>query len=52
MTPDRRTIVNGKKVEEYYWAGKMVVYIDNHAIDMTFEEAVAHLKQDAEKEPK
>ena len=51
MTPDRRAIVNGKKVEEYYWAGNMVVYIDNHATDMTFEEALAHLKKDANEEP-
>jgi hypothetical protein len=44
MTPDRKEIVDGKKVEEYYWGGKMVVYIDNHFTEMTFEEAVEDLR--------
>lgn len=39
MSPERKEIVNGKKVEEYYWSGKMVVYVDNHGVEMTFEEA-------------
>jgi len=39
MSPERKKIVNGKKVEEYYWAGKKVVYVDNHGVEMTFDEA-------------
>jgi hypothetical protein len=31
MTPERKCKVTDKLVEEYYWAGKMVVYIDHHA---------------------
>ena len=38
MSPDRHKIVNGKKVEEYYWAGKMVVYVDNWAVTQSFDE--------------
>ena len=38
MSPERKEIVNGKKVEEYYWSGKMVVYVDNHGVEMSFEE--------------
>ena len=30
MSPHRQQIINGRKIEEYYWAGEMVVYIDNH----------------------
>lgn len=40
MAPERRHYVNGYKIEEYYWAGKMVVYIDNRAFEGTFEEAI------------
>jgi hypothetical protein len=29
MSPDRSKIVYGKKVEEFEWGGKMVVYIDD-----------------------
>jgi hypothetical protein len=40
MTPDKKKTVNGRKVEQYYWAGKNVVYIDNCLFDGTFDEAV------------
>jgi|SaaInl7_200m_RNA_FD_contig_41_1180555_length_1261_multi_6_in_0_out_0_2 hypothetical protein len=42
MSPDRRTEVNGNKIEEYYWAGKMVTYINNRAFEGTYEEAIKH----------
>lgn len=43
MSPDRKIVIGGKLVEEYYWAGKMVVYIDHYATEETYEEAVARL---------
>ncbi len=39
MTPDRKCIVQGQLIEEYYWAGKLVVYIDHHAFEGTYSEA-------------
>jgi hypothetical protein len=48
MSPERKEIVNGKKVEEYYWAGKMVVYVNNYGVEMTFEEACNALRDGRE----
>ena len=45
MTPERREIINGKKVEEYFWGRKTVVYVDNHAIQESFESACAILRR-------
>lgn len=44
MSPDRREIVNGVLIEQYYWAGKMVVYVDHYISNLTFEQAVAEAK--------
>lgn len=38
MSPERKDTIDGKKVEEYYWNGKLVVYVDNYSVDTTFEE--------------
>lgn len=43
MSPERRKWIDNKLVEEYYWAGKMVVYIDHHATKETFEQACERL---------
>lgn len=43
MSPDRVKIIDGNRVEEFYWAGKMVVYINNRATDETFEKACSRL---------
>ena len=39
MSPDKKCILWGKKIEQYYWTGKNVVYIDNRLTDMTYEQA-------------
>ena len=39
MSPDRKKVVNGQRIEEFYWAGKYVVYVNNCASDLSFEEA-------------
>ncbi len=46
MSPDKKEIVNGKKVEEYYWGGKYVVYIDNRLFKGTYKEAITQIKRD------
>lgn len=41
MSPDRKFVrENGDKVEEYYWGGKYVVYINNYATDKAFNDVV------------
>lgn len=45
MTPDRQEVVNGHKVEEYWWGGEFVVYIDNLASELTYEEAIEILSE-------
>jgi hypothetical protein len=37
MTPERTLTVNGKKVEEFYWAGKLIVYVDHHLVETDFD---------------
>lgn len=43
MSPERKAKIGGHTVEEFWWAGKRVVYIDNRLTDETFEAAVARL---------
>ncbi len=40
MNAERKKEINGHLVEEYYWNGKTVVYIDNLLSEDTFEKAV------------
>ena len=47
MTPDKKKIINGQKVEQYYWAGKNVVYVDNVLQEnQTFDEVCTELKEE------
>lgn len=39
MKPEREWEANGHVVEEFYWNGKMIVYVDNKKVSMTFSEA-------------
>lgn len=48
MSPHRTAVVDGKTVKEYYWAGEMVVYVDNRLSGMTFDMACDHLRKIAE----
>ena len=45
MSPDRKEVINGKKVEEYYWAGEYVTYIDNRLVYGSIDGAVEKLKR-------
>ena len=41
MTPDRKFTDRDYKVEEFYWVGRPVVYINNVRSDLNYEAAVA-----------
>lgn len=45
MTPDRKITINGSRVEEFYWAGRYPVYVNNQLVDETFEQAVKRLAE-------
>lgn len=38
MKSERSKIINGKLVEEYYWHGKMVVYIDSRLSKQKYDD--------------
>lgn len=40
MDANRTKKINGSKIEEFYWAGKMVVYINNRKFDGSFDKAI------------
>ena len=48
MTPRRQEVINGKKIKEYYWAGDLVVYVDHHAVDSSFEKTCEDIREDKE----
>ena len=50
MNAERYTEINGKTIEEYYWAGKLVVYVNNFKFDGTYEEACAAVKRSEDTE--
>jgi len=41
MNADRKININGVKIEEYYWAGKFVCYVNNKLSEKSFDEEVA-----------
>ena len=45
MRAERTKVINGNTVEEYYWAGKLVVYINNRLSNFTFEQAIKALEE-------
>lgn len=47
MTPERKRIINGVEVCEYYWAGDYPVYVGGRLSGMTFDGAVAMLEERA-----
>jgi hypothetical protein len=44
MSPDRKQTVNGHAVEEFYWAGRWVVYVDGILSAQTFDQACKTLE--------
>ena len=49
MDSQRTETINGIKVEEYYWNGKVVVYVDNQKVEGTFEDACKAITNGDEK---
>lgn len=47
MSPERKIIIDDRKVEEFYWSGRLVVYIDNRLTDETYEAACKRLNLEA-----
>ena len=47
MTPERREYINGKKVEEYHWNYKLVVYVDNQLFNGSYEEAIEQARKES-----
>ena len=43
MEAERKRKVGGSVVEEFYWGGRLVVYVDNKKFIGTFTDAVAEL---------
>ena len=44
MTADRKCFIGGKTIEEYYWNGKYVVYVNNVLVEGEFEEICADIE--------
>lgn len=42
MISEKSIVVNGNKIEQYWWAGKLVVYINNIAYEGNYEEAIKY----------
>ena len=45
MNPERKWIGKRHKIEEYYWAGRMVVYVNNSYVGSDFDKAVRLAKR-------
>jgi hypothetical protein len=46
MSPKKTKVIGKYTIEEYYWAGKSVVYVNNRLQDFfTFDMAVSHYKE-------
>jgi len=50
MQPERKTIINGHTIKQYYWNGELVVYIDHRATDEAYLEAIKRLEKEAKVE--
>lgn len=39
MEAEKSTIIDGHLLEQFWWAGKYVTYIDHHTTEETYQEA-------------
>lgn len=44
MTPDKKTKINGHIVEEFYWAGDLVTYVNNWRSRFNYEKTCEILR--------
>lgn len=47
MSPERTCTIKGRKIAEYYWAGKYPVYVDNRLTEGSYEEVCARIEKEA-----
>lgn len=45
MTPERKDKVRDQKVEEIYWAGRYICYVNNRLSAEDFDATMARLKR-------
>ena len=45
MGPERKIKIGKYLIEEFYWNGRFVVYINNYKVEMTYEQAVDYYSQ-------
>jgi len=51
MTPQRKETVNGHLIEEFYWNGRSVIYIENHKFHGCFDDAISTSKKQPNQPP-
>lgn len=52
MSPDRKTMINGHKIEEFWWAGSFCCYVDNMLSEWDYDKAVKYFSADPSTEEK
>jgi hypothetical protein len=50
MDTERTCVINGHIIEEYWWAGKLIVYIDNKLFSGSYGEAQIKVYESGENE--
>ena len=45
MDCERKMVIDGVKIEEFYWAGKLVVYVNNRLTEKSFDTCVLNEKE-------
>lgn len=49
MDAERSSNINGRRVEEFYWCGRYVTYVDFRKVDTVFDQTIKDIQ--AGKEP-
>lgn len=44
MSPNNKCEINGHVIEEFWWAGKSVVYVDNKLTEKSYSDACEDLR--------
>jgi len=47
MNPERQCSINGFRIEEFYWAGDYIVYVNHGLVDGSYENACAIAEKNA-----
>lgn len=49
MDPSQTKTINGVLIQQYYWNGRYVVYVDHRLVDRSFADACADAEASARK---